>query len=261
MRQAVKQSGVRLWAAAAACLLLAGGAARADDQPAGKPPRLEFRTLANGKDDADAFEAAAKLLADPGRKDELQKLAEAGKPPPAPEAAAGKGPGYAWAEVGPAMLRDDGKEFAKSAAKARDAAGPVPSAGGSLLYARPCRDKNLSKEGREAKKYDYFLLSRLPEKGKAVTGDVVVEAKGAKDDEGRLCLDFSLSPEGGELMRALTSQNQERPLGVLIDGRVAAAPVVRALIATKVHVSGDFAPEEIDALVEALRAGIPTKDK
>src|SRR5437588_386145 len=35
--------GAVSWAAAAACLLAGGGPARPDDQPAGKPPRLEFR--------------------------------------------------------------------------------------------------------------------------------------------------------------------------------------------------------------------------
>jgi hypothetical protein len=247
--------------AAAACLLAAGGTARPDDNPAKKPPRLEFRVLANKKDDAPAFDAAAKMLTDPQRQDDLRKRAETGKPPPALEAAADKGPSYAWVQVGPAMLREKGGDFAKAAAEARDAKGPVAWVGGSLLYGRLCRDANFSKEERDAKKYDYFLLSRLPEKGKAVTGEFVVEAKSGKDARDRPCIDLVLGREGAELIGQLTSKNLDHPLVVLIDGRAAAAPVIRAAVGARARLTGDFTPKEIDALVEGLGRGLPMKDK
>ena len=260
MRAAGEWKSIRLWAAAAACLAAAGAAA-ADDTPAEKPPRLEFRALANGKDDADAFEAATKLLVDPKRKDDLQKLAEAGKPPPAPGGCGGRGPGL---RLGGGRAGDAARwalRLHQERGGARDATGPVVARGGALLYARPCRDANLSKEEREAKGYDHFLLSRLPEKGKTVAGALVEEAKQGKDAGGQPCIDIVLSREGGEWMRALTSRNQDRPLGVLIDGRMASAPVVRSVIGAQVEITGDFTAKEIQALVDALCADIPTKDK
>ena len=154
MRVAGERRGVGYWATGAACLLAAGGAACAAD----KPPRLEFRILADKGDDADAFAAATKLLTDPKKKDDLQKRAEEGKPPPAPETPADKGPGYAWVEVGPAELHslqldDADSPLAKKAAAAREAGEPLVTSGGCLLFSRECRDANLSREEREKKNH------------------------------------------------------------------------------------------------------------
>jgi hypothetical protein len=268
MRVAGERRGVEFWASAgAACLLAAAGAARADDKPAEKPPRLEFRVLADKGDDADAFAAAAKLLTDPKQKDDLRKRAEEGKPPPAPETPADKGPGYAWVEVGPAELHslqldDADGPLAKRAAAAREAGDPVATPDDGLLFSRECRDANLTKEEREKKKFDYFFLTRLPAKGNALTGAFVEEANKSKTVDGGLAVSIQLNMDGGRLMRELTAKNNGRFLAVVVDGKVVSAPTIRTEVGARVQITwGAAAEKEVDALVEALRSDLPKKDK
>jgi hypothetical protein len=244
-------------------VLLAGGAApcRAADPPKEKQWRLEFRILANKQDDADAFDAAAKALTDPKRKDELQKLAEDGKPPPG--VAADKGPGYAWVELGPPELRglkldDESSDFTKKAAKAREAGEPVVTPSDALLFSRPCRNTKLSKEEREAKKVDYFFLTRLPAEGKALTGEFLTEAK-ANAGANHPAVEFSLNKEGGERLKDLSSKNHGRLLAVIVDGRVVAAPAVQTDLGAAGQITGDFTDKELDALTDALRSDLPKK--
>jgi hypothetical protein len=260
---------VGIWAAGVAGLAAFGPApARAAaDPPKEKQWRLEFRLLAHKQDDADAFDAAAKALTDPKRKDELKKLAEEGKPPPAPETPADKGPGYAWVAVGPAELRslkldDESKEFTKQAAKAREAGEPlVTPPFDNLLFSRVCQNTQLTREEREAKKYDFFLLTRLPEKGKALTGEFLTEAKAAKDSVERPSVEFALNDEGAKRLKDVSSRNLKRPLAIIIDGRVVSAPRIVDALGARGAITGDFTDKDVDALLEALRSDLPKKDK
>ena len=265
------RASVGAWAAGVA-VLLAGGAApgRAADPPQEKSWRLEFRILATKQDDADAFDAATKALTDPKRKDELQKLAEEGKPPPG--VAVEKGPGYSWVELAPAELRalkldDESQDFTKQAAKARDAGEPVVTPDpidddrqGNLLFSRPCRNAKLSKEERDAKKVDYFLLTRLPEKDKALTGEFLTGVK-TREEKGRLFVEFTMNEKGSAVLKDVTSRNVGRTMAVVVDGRIVSAPKLQSAISSGGQISGDFTQKEIDALADSLRSDMPKKDK
>ncbi len=287
------------------CLTVASAApASADDKPKDPVPHLEFRIVANAKDDGDGLDAAAKYLKaannDDKRSAQLQKLAEEGKPPSAGEASA-DAPllKYVWVEVGPAELRtlrlidglptadDDplpkdihnllaemGKKLRDRVAKAREAGEAVQleSPANSLLFCRACQNAKLSKEDREKKKNDYFLLTRLPEPDAAVTGVHLVSVKVGPDLDGRSSINFEMDKEGGDLFSELTSKNLPvdsdpldpppfyRSLTVIIDGKIFSAPRLTGRIQDKGQITGHFSSEEVDEIVKALRSDIP-KDK
>src|SRR6202040_48296 len=101
------------------------------------------------------------------------------------------------------------KGFRQEVAKARVDGEAIPITlrlPDCLLYSRVCLNANLTKEAREQKKYDYFLLTRLPEPGKGVTGEHLVEVKAGTDSAGRTAIDFTLDQDGGNLFHDLTSK-------------------------------------------------------
>ncbi|MFO0865233.1 MAG: protein translocase subunit SecD [Gemmataceae bacterium] len=163
---------------------------------------LEFRILANGKDDKDAVAEAESYINTKVDQEELKKLAEAGLPPPTvmdPNEPNKKKVypvnlarneksqvSYAWVELGPqeraqlnlsnASKNDPARnrlwlEADRKRGKATQLPDPYVQAGnkfilnGALFYSRPCLDRNLPEEERRAKSIEYFVLARDPELG------------------------------------------------------------------------------------------------
>ncbi|HZZ81633.1 MAG TPA: protein translocase subunit SecD [Gemmataceae bacterium] len=170
---------------------------------------LEFRILANDKDDAKAIEDAKKVFQDAAKNAELaarlKKAAQEGLPPPGPmDTETGKqkrykiatrgAPSivtYSWVELGPqerrALNLDNAArtDSARSttwqiAKKDRDKAAlqlPDRRGGdklllqGALFYSRDCVDRNLPEDERRKKEVEYFVLTRDPEFDQAVGGE------------------------------------------------------------------------------------------
>jgi preprotein translocase subunit SecD len=164
-----------------------------------KVGNLEFAILANENDDKAAIEDAARQVADPERKKDLEQAQQKGLPPPGPFVPGKAEPkqftiklhgndcivAYSWVELGPherltlGLNNDAEKDDKRNAAwlamaKAREKGLavqlPPPEPGtvgkllqGALFYSRVCQDQNLSNEVRQKKKYDYFVLARNPE--------------------------------------------------------------------------------------------------
>jgi hypothetical protein len=161
---------------------------------------LEFRILANSEDDKAAIENAMTLMnsGTPEVNKALEQTQLEGLPPlvPRTQGLAGdpkvyalvltKGAKsrvtYSWVELGPPELRHlkldtasraDPKrtETWKEAAKFRGKATTLATPGGTgqkllqgaLFYSRECKDRNLPKEERAEKHFEYFVLARNPE--------------------------------------------------------------------------------------------------
>lgn len=60
--------------------------------------------------------------------------------------------------------------------------------------------------------------------------------------------------EGGKKMARLSDQHREKPLAILVDGKVIAAPVVREKIAERALITGNFTEEEVAKLVKSINA-------
>jgi hypothetical protein len=263
------------------------GPTHGDDKPLAIPPRLEFRILANEEDDGKALEAAKKYFAvaakDAKIKEELKKRAAQGEPPTPVKVATDKARGYSWREIAPPYLRslrldnasaENAKPLApgstiphnafwKEVAEARDKGEPLLSREillSCLLYSRPCQNTKLSKEERERKKFEYFLLTRDPQPGKALTGEHVVRARAGMDFLDRPNVQFELNKKGAELMSELSSSNLpskensfKRQLAIVLDRQIVTAPFVQTKIGSEVQISGGFTRQEVDAIVNVLR--------
>jgi hypothetical protein len=83
---------------------------------------------------------------------------------------------------------------------------------------------------------------------------------------GQRAIAFTLDPEGGALLAALTRKNApsdhgengipvRRHLAIVLDGLVLSAPTINSEISTHGQISGNFSDEELDRLTNVLRAG------
>lgn len=212
-----------------------------------KVGKLEFRILANSRDDKAGVEAALKLINEPDAqtKKDLEEAQQKGLPPPAPRQkfdivlankAASKVT-YSWVELGPQerkqlhlnnAARTDPEhnapwvEATSNLNKAiRLPAGRGAVAGdlglleGALFFARKCEDRNLPEEERRRKQYEYFVLARDPEfdpqnervRTPAITGDYLSGAYNAPGADGRPTVHFAFNNDGANLFGDLTRKN------------------------------------------------------
>ncbi len=73
-----------------------------------------------------------------------------------------------------------------------------------------------------------------------------------QDEAGRPCLGATLNEDGGKRMLRLTQLNQGRRMAIVVDGRVTAAPELKATIGRTLLISGEFTQEEVDRLVRGF---------
>ncbi|MDD4269749.1 MAG: protein translocase subunit SecD, partial [Thermoguttaceae bacterium] len=86
------------------------------------------------------------------------------------------------------------------------------------------------------------------------------------DQTGRPNVEFMFNAKGGQLFGQLTSanlpdevQNFYRKLGIVLDGHLFSAPIIKSMIRDRGEISGDFTKEEVRDLVDVLNAGmLPT---
>jgi preprotein translocase subunit SecD len=260
---------------------------------------LEFRILANGQDDQEAIAAVQKYfdgMNDPTmpaedrakRKQELETLAEAGKPPPVPAGPHDLTPGqtgfyegakgrssYSWLELSKAERKglevDNASEkkansrwHKAAAARQQGKALLLPDSGEILLHSRACLNGRLLTDERQSKKFDYFVLMRDPVPGKEVTGQYLSSVTAGVDQNSKPCVNFTFNEKGGNLFYEITSSNLPsgseasrfyRHLAIILDGQIVSAPRLMSAIRSSGQITGNFSQKEVDNVVNILRAG------
>jgi protein-export membrane protein SecD len=99
---------------------------------------------------------------------------------------------------------------------------------------------------------DLYLL----EAKQLMTGAHLVDAKVQMDGYGQPIVDFRLDPEGGRTFGALTGDNVNRKLAIILDNKVYSAPVIKSRIGGgKGIIEGQFTLEDAKDLALVLRAG------
>jgi SecD/SecF fusion protein len=247
--------------------------------------RLEFRILANRTDDREAISAAEDYFKSKDNEAELKKLAVLGEPPPPPRRE-GKSTfpvelngeifehSYSWVEIGKEELyslhlnsaaRNDPKYKAEweRVAKAREEGKPTYSSHmtDGLIFSReiPNPDRVLPKD--RPKEYEYFVLTREPQKGSEITGDFLINAGQGQGKRGQRAVEFRFNTEGGNRFYDLTSKNHgkeggfKRHLSIILDGLVRSAPVINEPIRYSGVIEGEYTPKEQETLIKILRAG------
>ncbi|MFC1496086.1 protein translocase subunit SecD [Candidatus Margulisiibacteriota bacterium] len=118
--------------------------------------------------------------------------------------------------------------------------------------------------GKDARLEDYDL-SGDGMKGKTIpiilkkvylTGADLKATYPQVDEYGNPSVSFELNPEGTKVFAELTSRHVEKPIAILLDGKIISAPNVRTPITEgKGIISGDFSAVEVKDMVIKLKAG------
>lgn len=84
-----------------------------------------------------------------------------------------------------------------------------------------------------------------------LTGADVAAARVGGDAAGRT-VDLTFTDAGGKKLAKLSAEHADRPLAVVLDGKVLAAPVIRARLGKSVLITGHFTEEEATKVAKAV---------
>jgi len=85
-----------------------------------------------------------------------------------------------------------------------------------------------------------------------VTNDDIAQSWVVQDGPDRFGIAVELLEAGAQRMRQASAAHLGRPVAILIDGEVVAAPVVRAVISNSAMISGDFTRAEAERIAEGI---------
>jgi len=85
-----------------------------------------------------------------------------------------------------------------------------------------------------------------------VTNDDIAQSWVVQDGPDRFGIAVELLEAGAQRMRQASAAHLGRPVAILIDGDVVAAPVVRAVISNSAMISGDFTRAEAERIAEGI---------
>ncbi|MCL3882805.1 protein translocase subunit SecD [Marivita sp. GX14005] len=98
----------------------------------------------------------------------------------------------------------------------------------------------------------YYILEQAP----VVTGEELVDAQPAFDQNGRPAVNFRFNPAGARKFGDYTAANIGNPFAIVLDGEVISAPVIQSHIpGGSGIITGRFTVEESTQLAVLLRAG------
>ena len=94
-----------------------------------------------------------------------------------------------------------------------------------------------------------IYLHKTPEAG----SKDIVDVRVAPGPGGKPAIEITFSDEAAKKMGKVTQAHSDKPLAVLVCGKVLVAPTVRSAISKKAVISGDFTNEEAARMVKAIR--------
>ncbi|MDR1255740.1 MAG: protein translocase subunit SecD [Puniceicoccales bacterium] len=94
-----------------------------------------------------------------------------------------------------------------------------------------------------------YFVKKLPE----MTGKMVKSARVAMDQFGSFEVGLSMTDAGAKLFEKITTNNMGRQLGIVLDGKLYSAPVIKSVIANgQASISGNFSQREAFELANVL---------
>jgi preprotein translocase subunit SecD len=86
-----------------------------------------------------------------------------------------------------------------------------------------------------------------------LTEDDVTQASVGVDLQGGPCIDIVFTKKGAEKMAKLSEAQIDKPLAVLVDGKVISAPIVKSKFSDRASITGFFTKPEAEQLVKAIK--------
>ena len=87
---------------------------------------------------------------------------------------------------------------------------------------------------------------------RVITNNDVVQAR-VVEGKGQFSIAITLTPSGAARMASATSQHVGKPLAIIVNGDVIAAPTVRTQIGSEAMITGDFTRVEAERIAAGLR--------
>ena len=106
---------------------------------------------------------------------------------------------------------------------------------------------------REARVADTERVVYLHSSSIASNGDIVKSDVGYGDRPGRFFVVVEFSPGAAERVRRATATHIGKPMAVLIDGDVVAAPIVKSPFGQSAVISGDYTRSEAERIARGIR--------
>ena len=86
-----------------------------------------------------------------------------------------------------------------------------------------------------------------------LTNKDIAGAKAITDKSKANIVEVELTKEGRQKLARVTKAHQGKPLAILVDGKVVAAPVVRDEVAGDARITGDFTKEEAERIARGIK--------
>jgi preprotein translocase subunit SecD len=86
----------------------------------------------------------------------------------------------------------------------------------------------------------------------AATEQDIAEARVAEDSQQHPAVEIRFTEEGGKKIAKLTEQQKDKPIAILVNGKVISAPIVRSTISKRAMITGNFTKEEVEKLVKGI---------
>ena len=84
------------------------------------------------------------------------------------------------------------------------------------------------------------------------TSEDIADARPTEDTRKEPAVEVTLTKEGAKKMAKLSEEHKDKPLAIVVDGKVISAPVVRSTFSDKVIISGKFTKEEVEKLAKSI---------
>ena len=113
---------------------------------------------------------------------------------------------------------------------------------------------DLDKTGRL---FELYAIRSTERNGRApLEGDVVVDASDTYDDFHKPAVSMTMNNDGARRWAALTKQNIQRAIAIVLDGYVYSAPnVMNEITGGQSSITGNFTPEQTKDLANVLKTG------
>ena len=112
----------------------------------------------------------------------------------------------------------------------------------------------------EERPFDGLIVARAADSGRTIylhpdlviTNDEIAQSWVTQDGPDRFGVSIQLLEGGARRMREATSAHLGRPVAILIDGVVVAAPIVRSAMSDSAMISGNFTSAEADRIANGI---------
>jgi preprotein translocase subunit SecD len=87
-----------------------------------------------------------------------------------------------------------------------------------------------------------------------LTNEDVASARAIDDKDKGPMVEIVFTKEGAKKAAKLSEEHADKPVAILIDGKVVSAPTVRAKFGEKVQITGKYTKEEAEKLAKGIKA-------